>query len=75
MFNNNFEYKINRIKKDDVGNLLCLDLEIEGKKILLINLYGPNQDSPEFFEKVSECIENFNQQTILITGDFNLVQN
>ena len=75
LFNNNFDYKINRIKKDDHGNLLCVDLDIEGKKITLVNLYGPNQDSPEFFTKVNECLENFNQQPVLITGDFNLVQN
>ena len=75
LINKNFEYKIIKTKNDDHGNLLAIDIEIEHKKITLINLYGPNNDSPEFFNKVSDIIENFNNQTVIIAGDYNLVQN
>ena len=34
----NFENKILNTKKDDCGNLLGVDIEIEGKKITLINI-------------------------------------
>ena len=50
LFNNNFEFKIHREKKDTDGNLLALDLTIEGNKTTLINVYGPNVDSPCFYE-------------------------
>ena len=41
----------------------------------MICLYGPNKDSPEFYSRVSDTIEDLNNQSVLITGDYNLVQN
>lgn len=35
-------------EKDNDGNMLALDLVIEGKKITLINVYGPSTDTPGF---------------------------
>ena len=75
MLSNNFEYKILNTKKDDCGNILGFDIENEGKKITLINIYGPNNDTPLFYNKVSETIEYFNNQSIILIGDYNLVQN
>jgi cytochrome oxidase Cu insertion factor (SCO1/SenC/PrrC family) len=50
-------------------------IDIEGKNITLINIYGPNNDTPLVYNKVSETIEYFNNQSIILTGDYNLVQN
>ena len=73
LLSNNFEYKILNTKtKDDCGNLLGVDIEIEGKKN---NIYGPNNDTPLFYNKVGETIEYVNNQSIILTGDYNLVQN
>ena len=47
--------------------MLTLDIEIEGKKTSLINLYGPNNDS-----EICEIIENVVNKSVVITGDFNL---
>jgi hypothetical protein len=38
-FKNNFEFKINQVKTDDNDNLLGIDLNIEDKRITLINIY------------------------------------
>lgn len=75
LFNNNFEHKILNNIKDQNGNLLAINLIIEGKNVTLINIYSPNNDCPTFFSKVSDVIENFDNQSIIITGDYNLVQN
>jgi hypothetical protein len=75
LLSNNFEYEISNTKKDDFGNLLGVDIEIEGKTITLINIYGSNNHTPLFYNKVSEFIEYFNNQSIILTGDYNLVQN
>ena len=75
LLSNNFEYEISNTKKDDFGNLLGVDIEIEGKTITLINIYGSNNHTPLFYNKVSESIEYFNNQSIILTGDYNLVQN
>lgn len=51
---NNFEFKFHQERKDKAGNLIALDLTIEGNMVTLINIYGPNTDSPEFYEHVRE---------------------
>lgn len=51
LFNNNFELNLNMEKKDSEGNILALDLSIGENRVTLINIYGPNSDSPDFFWK------------------------
>ena len=46
LINNTFEHEIGRIKKDPTGNFIITELTILGKKITLVNLYGPNDDKP-----------------------------
>ena len=75
LFNNNFEYKLNRIKKDQQGNKLILDMTILGKKILLVNIYGPNRDKPNFYDNLKTEITEFNTDFVITVGDFNLVLN
>jgi hypothetical protein len=70
-FKNNFEFKINQVKKDDNDNLLGFDLNIEDKSITLINIYGPNVDTHCFYNKVADVIENFDNQSCILYGDFN----
>ena len=74
LFNNNFDFKVHKLKRDEGGNLLGLDVVIEDKKFTLINLYGPNVDTPLFYDSVSEVIDNFDNQACVLCGDFNLVQ-
>ena len=71
----NFDFKVHKSKRDKGGNLLGLEIEIEGKKFTLINLYGPNVDTPHFYDSVSDVIDNFNNHFHILCGDFNLVQN
>lgn len=75
LINNNFNFKINGEKRDLTGNFLALDIEIEDSKITLINVYGPNQDNPTFFNIITETIDEFENPNIIICGDFNLVIN
>lgn len=75
LFNNNFEFKVHKEKIDKTGNILALEIEIEGSHILLVNIYGPNQDSPDFYAKISDILEEFNCAHVIICGDFNLVLN
>ena len=74
LLSNNFEYKILNTENDDCGNLLGVDIKIEGKTITLINIYGSNNDTPLFSNKVSESIEYFNNHSTILTGDYSLVQ-
>ena len=73
-FNNNCEFEIHSEYKDENGNYLILDATVENMPLLLINIYGPNSDIPNFYaslmDKIVDCL---NTQYIIIGGDFNLV--
>ena len=75
MFNNNFEFTIKNVKKDCDGNLIAIDMNIEGNNITLINIYGPNSDNPDFYEKVKEHFLHFDNEYFILCGDLNLVLN
>lgn len=74
-FNNNFEFKVHQERKDKAGNLIALDLTIEGNMVTLINIYGPNTDSPEFYEYVRENFLELDNDFFILVGDFNLALN
>ena len=75
LFNTNFEYKILSVHKDTEGNMISVDINIGEISIKLINLYGPNRDSPDFFSKIKAIIETSNQLFTIICADLNLVLN
>ena len=75
LFLNNFEYKLLRTKKDDKGNLLVVEIEVCNKmKITLVNIYGPNKDEPSFFENIHDTLCDFDNDFVLVCGDWNLTQ-
>ena len=58
---------------DPEGCYLLLVVEIEGKRILLANIYGPNEDRVEFFEEVFEKIHTeIRADEVIIGGDLNV---
>ena len=75
LFNNTFEYEIHKIKADHSSNFIILDITIEGERITLINIYGPNEDSPKFYENIFDHIELFQNEKFIICGDFNVALN
>ena len=40
----------------------------------LINIYGPNHDSPEFYSQINNVIQESNADFSILCGNFNLVQ-
>ena len=52
-----------------------MDTEIDGFRITLCNVYGPNNDNPEFYVDVIHQIESLPNDKRIIGGDFNLVLN
>ena len=65
--------KILDICKDENGNVLGLLLDYEGKKILLEGVYGPNEDSPNFYANtVFNKIEEWEPSFSIFAGDWNV---
>jgi exonuclease III len=76
LLNNNFEYTVHNSKSDSNGNFIAIDLTIENyTRLTLLNLYGPNTDSPEFYTNIKSVITDFENDNIIICGDWNLVLN
>ena len=74
LLNNNFECEILDVYQDkEEGNILQLIMKCNSLTINLINIYAPNKDNPNFFEKLLELTQNELATHLLICGDFNLV--
>ncbi len=75
LLGNNFEYKILDSSIDNSGNFLALKILLGNCfSLSLVNIYGPNNDSPEFYHKINSVLDNFMSDFILICGDWNLIQ-
>ncbi len=73
LFKKNFEFTVHSEFKDDEGRVLCLDITIDDLRLSLCNIYAPNEDNPEFFKNAFTLLENIENSTKIIGGDFNLV--
>ncbi len=69
----NLNYIVHDISTDDNGRILCMDIEFDGHRFILCNIYAPNDDQPEFFKKCAEVIEKCDNVSKVTAGDFNLV--
>ena len=54
-------------------NLLILDLEVYGNPLILIVLYDPNKDQPNFYSSLRDTLIEKDNDPIIICGDWNLV--
>lgn len=75
LVNNNFEFKFKSIEQDCNGNLLILNCNIGEKNVVLAAIYGPNRDSPEFYENLCQRLSKYENTQFIIGGDFNLTIN
>ena len=57
LFGKDFEFKILHSDKYENGNMLVVDIKISDLHLKLINLYGPNKDTPAFYQNLESIIE------------------
>ena len=74
LFNNNFEYQVKKVRTDPKGNWVALHFEVLEYDVTLINLYGPNSDSPEFYYNLLSIIDEFDTPHNICCGDWNIIQ-
>ena len=75
LINNNFEYKVERVETDPNGNFIILDIKMQDKRFTLVNLYGPNEDKPQFFNNIRQKLVQYENDLTILCGDWNLVIN
>ena len=49
MFKNSFQYTSHSETRDPNENFIILDVSVQEQRLSLVALYGPNEDSPDFF--------------------------
>jgi len=74
-FKKELNYVINNLSRDKDGRILVLDITVDDYRFTLANIYAPNKDTPQFFDKLFDMIDQFHNTSIIIGGDFNLVFN
>ena len=55
------------------GKLQALEINIENREIVMVNIYGPNIDNPFVFEKLDSFLSDHANKHIIIAGDFNTI--
>ena len=74
IIDNNFEYIVHKTTYSNEGRFIILDIELPDiARFNLVNIYAPNEDSPLFFENLFQQLEKMNIKNLIITGDWNLV--
>ena len=72
--NKSFEYILHNQWTDEEGRFIIIDIEIpDVVRFLLINLYAPNEDNPNFFTSLFDKIQESDIKNIIMSGDWNLV--
>ena len=66
-------YEIHNLCNDDNGRFMILYCTINNHKVLLANVYAPNDDDPQFISAFVKEVTKFTPEYHIIGGDFNLV--
>ena len=73
-FNNNIDYKVIDVTRDVNGNYLIVHIKMFDKEFVIANIYGPNEDNPDFYVTLEEKINVYGPiDNVIICGDWNLV--
>jgi len=73
--NMGFNQSTSNIHPDDNGRFLLIDIKVEDKLLYVANVYGPNNDDPDFYSKRFQYLQTGTMFDIIFGGDFNLILN
>ena len=73
LFKKTVNKEIHSIIVDTNGRFVMLDITLWEQRVTLVNLYGPNNDDPDFFLNVIGKIESCPNDNRIIGGDFNCI--
>ena len=77
LINSKLDPNVQIVQTDHQGRLIILNMLLVNKPIWLINLYGPNNDDPSFFENIYNHLSTLQAtlDSIFMVEDFNTVLN
>ena len=68
----NHKISVNSVDKDPDGRFLVLDIIINNFHVILVNVYGPNKDDPDFYFNLFSRLDNLDASRLIISGDLNV---
>lgn len=71
LFQKHIPVQIESTRCDLDGRFLILDLNISDYLLVLVNVYAPNEDLPQFYENLFTVIESRENNSLMLGGDFN----
>ena len=75
LFKKNLDMTMHSQFSDPEGNFIIIDITVDNHRFNLITLYGPNNDSPTFFNNLMLKAQSINNDNpYILCGDFNVVQ-
>ena len=72
LLNKKCAHAVDEIRRDIVGRYVMCKVLLNNYSYCLVNIYAPNEDSPEFFNEISRNIQEMDCVHVIIGGDFNL---
>ena len=73
--NKSLQFKLIYHKEIIPGKIQALKLNIDDHNVILVNVYGPNNDDGSFFDSLYEFLGENDNEEYIIGGDFNTVIN
>ena len=73
--NKSLQFKLIYHKEIIPGKIQALKLNIDDHNVILVNVYGPNNDDGSFFDSLYEFLGENDDEEYIIGGDFNTVIN
>ena len=68
----NSEFVVDETLHDNAGRFIIIQGSIKSEKIILANVYAPNEDNPNFYSEFFTQVDKLDGKKIIM-GDFNLV--
>ena len=57
------------------GKFIIIDAKLQGNRVTLVVVYGPNRDDPTFYQNLQSKIEMIGNTSVIIGGDWNVPLN
>jgi exonuclease III len=65
------DFKLSLIKRDKEGHSILMKGEIDQKEIIIINLYAPNFNAPNFIKHTLKDLKAYINANTVLVGNFN----
>ena len=75
LIKHSLQHELIKVQHADYGNFIMVICKIGTLTYSLANIYGPNNDDPNFYHNLANMLESFHTNHTIIGGDFNFVIN